>query len=261
MEFTPTLSKIGTLFQSESFFIIPKYQRKYVWKDSKIQDLWNDIRFNILEAGNTSYFLGSFIFQKGITANQSIVIDGQQRLTSILILLSIICAKFRHLKDDFNVKQTAKYCVLGDTKTKRELPRISNDDLPIINYIVQFCYVESNFEHLEDYLDSIKHKITSNDKQILFCYNFYNDKINQGLHEIKLNKKKINYLEQLRDSILQVSSIEISVEDPKTASLVFETINARGQELETHELIKNYLFMYDKPIRGISTASNRWESI
>lgn len=261
MEFTPTLSKIGSLFQSESFFFIPKYQRKYVWKNLKIEDLWNDIQFNIMEAGNTSYFLGSFIFQKDNDKNQSIVIDGQQRLTSILVLLSIICLKFRNLKDVYNIKQTAKYCLLGDNKTKKELPRICNYDLPLINYLVQYCCEEDVSITFEDFLLSINVKVSSNDKQFLYCYNYYNLKIDTDLNNKKGNSRKIKYLEQLRESILQISAIEISVEDPKTASLVFETINARGQELEMHELIKNYLFMYDKPIRGVSLAKQKWETI
>ena len=78
---------------------------------------------------------------------------------------------------------------------------------------------------------------------------------------LKGHKTKIKYLEQLRDSILKISTIEISVEDEQSASLVFETINARGQELETHEILKNYLFMYEKPIRGAYSAKNKWDSI
>ena len=261
MEFTPKPSKIDNVFQSDAFYCIPKYQRKYVWKNSKIEEFFNDIKFSMIESGKINYFLGSFIFQSDNSLNIKMVIDGQQRLTSILILNSILCKFFISLNDSFNIKETKKYCILGDKKAKIDRPRILNEDLVLLTYIVDYCVERTAFSSLEEYLNDIKYKITESDKQLLYCYSFFYNSILNELTNYRTKNKKIKYLEDIRDSLLKISVIEIAVEDSQSASLVFETINARGQELETHELIKNYLYMYEKSIRGVKTAPKNWSQI
>lgn len=261
MEFTPKQSKIDNVFQSELFYTIPKYQRKYIWKESKIKELWDDIKFSIKEAGKINYFLGSFIFQSDDSSNSKLVIDGQQRLTSILVLNSIICKFFIKFQDDFNIKETAKYCVLGDKKAKIDRPRIINEELPLLSYIVDYCITKNEFKSLEEFLKDVNYKSLESDKQLIFCYNYYLNSIDEDLKSVKTQHRKIKYLESLRDALLKVSVIEIAVEDSQSASLVFETINARGQELEAHELIKNYLYMYEKAIRGVKVAPKKWEQV
>lgn len=261
MEFTPKPSKIDNVFQSDAFYFIPKYQRKYVWKNSKIEEFLSDIKFSMVESGKINYFLGSFIFQSDNSLNGKMVIDGQQRLTSILILNSILCKFFISFNDSFNIKETKKYCVLGDKKAKMDRPRIVNEDLVLLTYIVDYCVEITPFDSLEDYLSDIKYKITDSDKQLLYCYSYFYNSISSDLTHYKTKNKKIKYLEDIRDSLLKISVIEIAVEDSQSASLVFETINARGQELETHELIKNYLYMYEKSIRGVKMAPKKWLQI
>ena len=261
MDFTPKQSKIDNIFQSEFFYSIPKYQRQYVWKNSKIIEFWDDIQFSMKESGRVNYFLGSFIFQLDESQNAKKVIDGQQRLTTILILNSILCKYFIKMNDTFNIKETKKYCVLGDKKAKIDRPRISNDDLILLTYIVDYCVEQNSFNSLDNYLKDINYKCLETDKQLLFCYNYFLDSIAKELENIKTKSKRIKYLEEIRDSLLKVSVIEIAVEDSQSASLVFETINARGQELEIHELIKNYLYMYEKTVRGTKVAPKKWEKI
>lgn len=261
MEFTPKSSKIDNIFQAETFYYIPKYQRKYVWKNSKIAEFLSDIKFSMAESGKINYFLGSFIFQSDNLLNRKIVIDGQQRLTSILILNCILCKYFISFNDDFNVKETKKYCVLGDKKAKIDRPRLINEELILLTYIVDYCIEKTQFSSLDDYLKNINYKITESDKQIYYCYKYFFDSIANDLTSCRTVNKKIKYLEDIRDSLLEISVIEIAVEDSQSASLVFETINARGQELETHELIKNYLYMYEKAIRGVKVAPKKWEQI
>lgn len=180
MEFTPKPSKIDNVFQSDVFYCIPKYQRRYVWKNSKIEEFLNDIKFSMIESGKVNYFLGSFIFQSDNSLNIKMVIDGQQRLTSILILNSILCKFFISFNDTFNIKETKKYCVLGDKKAKTDRPRILNEDLVLLTYIVDYCVEKTPFNSLEEYLNDIKYKITESDKQLLYCYSYKNVKSNNS---------------------------------------------------------------------------------
>ena len=168
MEFTPRPTSIGGIYLSEKFYCIPKYQRKFVWQNSKIEDLWNDIIFSMQESGKVSYFLGSFIFQNKNKSENKIVIDGQQRLTSLLVLFATICKKFRDLNDDFNITETKKYCLLGDKTDKVEKPRIINDDLKIINFYIDYCCSSDLTNTFEEYLTSNQYVKRSIDKQFLY---------------------------------------------------------------------------------------------
>lgn len=260
MNFTPKNSSIGQMFQSECFYEIPTYQRQYVWRDEKIKNLWEDIIFNLKEKGKISYFLGNFIIQKNKSQNNLCVIDGQQRLTTILLLNFIICKNFKKLKDDFNFNETLKYCVLGNKNTRQNCPRIINNDYPIITCIYDYC-TDDNFNcSFEEYLNQNHYKCKQIEKRIVSCFNILNDEISVYLNKYK-KSDRVKCLEDLRDSLLKIAVIEIIVEDEKSASLVFETINARGQTLELHELIKNYLYMYEKTIKGKSFAKEKWEAI
>lgn len=259
MEFTPIPSTVGGLLQSEKFYSIPKYQRDYVWSDHKIKELWNDISFCLIKNDDITYFLGSFIVKKAVNDKEDII-DGQQRLTSILILLGIICKEFIKLKDNFNIKFTKKYCVLGDLVSQTERSRLLNEDHLIFEIILSYSVDETINAPLEDYLKSLGQKATKKEEQFINCYNIYYDCI-QKLINTKTPKEQSNLLEKIRDIILKISIIRIQVENAQSASLVFETINARGQTLEIHDLIKNYLFMYEIPVGGRNLFESKWEKI
>lgn len=258
MEFTPLGLSVGGLLQSEKFYKIPKYQRDYVWTDKKIKDLWNDIIFNLQTDENLKYFLGSFII-KTSPDGKEIVVDGQQRLTSLLLLLGNICREYIKISDEFNIDYTKKYCVLGDTEIQKVRSRLLNDDYPILEYIMQYCI--SNIDNsLEDYLEDIGCDIDKKSKRFVAGYNIYNESIKEYLKDVKEDDIS-TYLTKLRDAILKISIVKIQVADTRSASLVFETINARGQTLEVHDLIKNYLFMYEKVVGGRSLFEKKWEQI
>lgn len=73
---------------ANSFYEVPDYQRPYSWEDDQIQDLWDDIYVAYSE-GRKVYFLGSIIVAKGEDIYKE-VIDGQQRLTTLMILFCTI---------------------------------------------------------------------------------------------------------------------------------------------------------------------------
>ena len=259
MEFTPTPSTIGGLLQSEKFYSIPKYQRDYIWTDQKIQELFDDIMFCLNESESSKYFLGSFIVRTG-EQNEEYIIDGQQRLTSLLILLGVICKEFIRLGDEFNIDFTKKYCVLGNAKSKQLISRLLNEDHAIFQIIVDYCVNVSNCDSLENYLTTLGLKVGKTDKRYLICHKIYYDNIQNVLAD-KNPTEKIELLKNLRDAILKISIVKIQVEDSRTASVVFETINARGQTLEIHDLIKNYLFMYETPVGGRNLFETKWGNI
>jgi len=99
------------LSDKKADFLIPDYQRPYAWDEEQCQTLWDDLFTfsfpnNDYEAfdKNDEYFLGSIVTFKNDNA-QSEVIDGQQRLTTIMLILRAFYDKFAHMQDT-NSKQT-----------------------------------------------------------------------------------------------------------------------------------------------------------
>lgn len=86
------------IFSSDFDFMIPSYQRPYAWTTEEAGELFNDIKdFMDQQADDDPYFLGSIVLIKNETDSRAEVIDGQQRLTTLTILLSVLLDK---LNDD-----------------------------------------------------------------------------------------------------------------------------------------------------------------
>ena len=102
---------IKDLFQDKrADFLIPDYQRPYAWGEAECQTLWDDIfTFAIPDEGrtkfdrNSEYFLGPIVTFKNENG-QLEVIDGQQRLTTLMLLLRAFYAKFGHMQDEASVE-------------------------------------------------------------------------------------------------------------------------------------------------------------
>ena len=71
----------------ECFYIVPDYQREYVWTDKEVQQLLDDIDEQIDVGNGRQYFIGTVLVSPAGQKNQYEVIDGQQRLTTFFLLL------------------------------------------------------------------------------------------------------------------------------------------------------------------------------
>lgn len=111
---------VKDLFQAkQSDFLIPDYQRPYAWGEAECQTLWDDIfSFAIPDDGrtefdsNSEYFLGPIVTFKNKEGKME-VIDGQQRLTTLMLLLRAFYAKFDHMQDKASIstKQNIEKCI------------------------------------------------------------------------------------------------------------------------------------------------------
>jgi len=102
---------------SNMWFRIPEYQRPYVWGADEIGELLDDLKFALTEKPDFEYFLGSFVFQskvaqpeKGQEFNENDLLDGQQRMTTLLLLFAVIrdLASDPDAKDDFRGASTKR---------------------------------------------------------------------------------------------------------------------------------------------------------
>lgn len=201
-------------------FRIPIYQRNYSWlaKD-QCQQLWEDLVF-IDNEGKKNHFFGSIVSASDSSGDKTrIIIDGQQRLTTVSLLLAAIVNKCKvaHEKDNSlplpNLEEIENLYLGKRTKAEKLKLKLTKDDMHAFE---QVC--EGNVRNS-----------TSN---IIKNYNFFYEKINLG------NAKNIY------DSIkkLQIVDISITAED-SDPQLIFESLNDYGMGLTDADKIRNYILM------------------
>ncbi|MBE9231792.1 DUF262 domain-containing protein [Cuspidothrix issatschenkoi LEGE 03284] len=219
-------TKLREIIQGDKQYIVPLFQRPYSWKKSQWEALWNDI----LELCNTEnprpHFMGSIVtipvsgLPEGVS--KYLLIDGQQRLTTIFILFSA-------LRDQ--VKDTNKQ--LAEELHNKFLINQYQQDPEI--YKLQPTQVDrESFYSLINSLDKSVHNIDKNAPIIKQCYSFFDKKIRQSNLEF-------GRIKQVISSYLSIVSVVLSTED--NPYLVFESLNAKGEPLTQADLIRNYFFL------------------
>lgn len=211
-----------------ALFLIPLYQRKYAWQQKHCQRLFSDL-MKINKENIRSHFFGSIVSVKADSEHENdlLIIDGQQRITtiSILILAAINAVKNGDMKcenEEF-IKDTrekflyAKYRRHVERKIKL---RPIDDDLKA--YDALFTNDEDKF------VPADKSGITKN---YLFFYNLI---IGQG-HPL--------FFEDLIEAIERLIIIDICLDSNDNPQLIFESLNSCGKDLEEADKVRNYLLM------------------
>ncbi|WP_395406892.1 DUF262 domain-containing protein [Pseudoduganella sp. UC29_106] len=126
------IEPIGKLFSSDFFFTVPDYQRPFAWEESNFQDLVDDLE----EARNgQQYFLGTLVLHKRGGKNNYDIVDGQQRITSLLILLACL----RDMINDPKFKKSLQDKIVQEENKVDgipELPRVTSKDRAIFRELV-----------------------------------------------------------------------------------------------------------------------------
>lgn len=105
MSFITENKTLANIFEGQRVYRIPRYQRKYVWKKINWDELFNDVTFTLGSGENIewSHFLGTIVLSHKKTSSPTPteiyeIIDGQQRITTVFILLIAIVSKLKRLK-------------------------------------------------------------------------------------------------------------------------------------------------------------------
>ena len=237
-----TLQKSISGMLSNAVFEIPRNQRRYVWKTNHWQDLWDDLSFVIdnEEVNNgRNHFIGSIVLKEEGTiegVNHYTLIDGQQRTITIVLFLCAIMQSFkeREMADDFQGNK--KMLLVTDLKNKSACVLASDFHKAIKKIVELICNVEDKDDLSKIISQSIINKTI--DKQIGECVKFYYGRLKEFTNERVL---------QVRDALINTQYIEIIATTEEDSYTIFEILNARGQVLEDHELLKNYIMRYIRP--------------
>ena len=141
MSFDAHEEKIRKIFSGDAQFTIPRNQRKYVWEEKQWKELVGDIDYikkrKVNSSEDISHFLGSFVLQENESTYE--IIDGQQRITTLLIMLSAICLLFNEMECQEEHGKTRQY-LSGNIGLKSQYMRLDNKNISNIAFIMaQAC--------------------------------------------------------------------------------------------------------------------------
>ena len=214
-------TKLQPIIEGTKQYVVPLFQRSYDWNKKEWEVLWNDI-IELCETNNPrTHFIGSIVTMPTISVPEGVtkylLIDGQQRLTTIFILLSL-------LRD--NAKQIGQ----------QELAEEINNTLLVNPYKKDFDYfkLQSTQADRASFKKLIFSESLDNQSNITNAYKFFEKKLKQSSLNIQAVKKIIV-------SNLSVVSIVLDLDD--NPHLVFESLNAKGRPLTQSDLIRNYFIM------------------
>jgi len=227
---------LGNLIKANKFFV-PAYQRPFAWEELQVSQLLSDIDNNLNEE---EYFLGTIVLAKK-DDNKIEIIDGQQRITTIVIFFAAL-KKF--LEDEKAIEKIhTEY--LGEYNIREK------DNIPKLELSLQ------DNEFFKDFIINSKiDKETTREshKRIKFAFEYSKEKIKKILYK---NNNDINILYDWKDFIDQkLQVVAITVPNDANAFTIFETLNDRGLDLAQIDLLKNYL--YSKAGNRLQEAQNSW---
>ncbi len=206
-------------------FVIPIYQRLYSWKKEQCEQLWDDI---IKIGGNdkmNGHFIGSILYVRdGITHsnNPLLIIDGQQRLTTITLLF---IALRNHSSDE--VKILEKF---SREKIESYLINSNKDSDKKFRLILS----ESDKDTLLSLIDKNKRKPSEPSVKIMENFKLFEEWINKNTDKLEAIFKGLEKL------MIVWIALKKEKDDPQ---LIFESMNSKGIELTQTDLIRNYIIM------------------
>lgn len=229
----------------EKQFVIPVYQRVYSWEKEQCKQLWDDI---IETGGNdqmNGHFIGSIVFvQDGIYTtnyNELLIIDGQQRLTTITLLF---IALRNHLNDEDELlekfsrqKIQNRYLINSDEKGDKKF---------------KLFLSEPDRNTLLSLIDENKRKPSEPSLKIMENFKLFEEWI----------RKNTDKLETIFKGLDKLMVVEISLERGKdNPQLIFESMNSTGKDLTQTDLIRNYILMGLEPEKQKIFYKKYWRAM
>ncbi len=248
---------IKELFSNKkSDFLIPDYQRPYAWEEPECQTLWDDIfsfafpdnDYSLFNSDEDEYFLGPIVTFKNDKGKLEII-DGQQRLTTLMLLLRAFYAKFGRMKDanSISTSDDIAKCIW---KTD-EFGNPDKNKLKIDSEV-------SSDDDKEEFLTILKtgNVETGQKSRYAKTYKFFEERINDFLQTYPA------YFAYLPTRILNnCILLPIEAESQDTALRIFSTLNDRGKPLSDTDIFKAQFYKYYSDKGEKDTFIQRWKKL
>lgn len=241
---------------NDSIYRIPRNQRAYVWNEHNWRDLFEDIKL-VTEGIASSHFIGSIVLmeeREEDSLDVFTIIDGQQRIITLTLLLSSLMFAFKKRGMISDARGTIKYLVAKDTKDIEHVIVAPENHLSLMRIVKGVIAISSEEAAATTAIAFSKSRKASNtkDELIIKAFQYFSANfINMSNEELL----------SFRDAVISVSYVNIKSSTEEDSYTIFEILNARGIELEDHELLKNYIMRYIHPAEKRDDAKQIWSEI
>ena len=229
--------QVRSLFGSDRQFVIPLFQRHYVWdREGQWEPLWKDMRekahqrLSEHQREQFTHFTGAIVIQQKQTRTNEVekyeIIDGQQRLTTFQIIL---CA-LRDVCKLYQLDQFEKIEAEADRHVRNQGMLLDSDD-------EQYKLVPTEFDRFA-FISLVNRRVDKSSGRIRDTYDYFKYEI-----ESYVNRDKDKMLALLRAILNDFGFVEISLDRDDEPEKIFESLNARAKPLLQFDLLRNNLFL------------------
>ena len=230
--------QIREIFPITSHFIIPIYQRRYSWKKAQCERLFDDIEDACREG--RSHFIGCIITVSEGGMGEYLVIDGQQRISTISLLLKAaydLLKKGEIVTDDSRLADIIQDDFLMVRRGRSEKERIR---LNLLN------------EDKDDYFQLFEDDRTLSEDSVIHAnYNYFVSRLRTTVLDI----------EKLYDTIQSLQIVSITLENGDNPQLIFESLNSTGLALTEGDKIRNFILMGLTSSEQVKYYNDYWSRI
>ncbi len=236
---------------------IPPYQRDYAWTEEEWEDLWNDV-LDLRQETENRHYMGALVVQ-GESDREFTIIDGQQRLATISIFSLAVIAKLHRMADQEI-----------DPERNRERAKelrnrfVGEKDPASLIESSRLNLSRTDDAFYQDYLVQLRDPpnprgLPQSNTLLWKCFRYFSEQL-EALDDLQEDGEALARVlsETAARSLL---FILIKVEDELDAYTVFETLNARGLELTTADLLKNYFFSKVRVPNDLDALQRRWQAL
>ena len=244
------------LSDQEADFIIPDYQRPYAWEKSECDTLWNDLftfafpdnDYSKFNSARDKYFLGPIVSYPNPSKQQEII-DGQQRLTTLMLLLRAFYNRFDNMQDEnsMETKRSIERCIWKTNEFGK----------PDVNSLKLETEVATD-EAKQEFRDILKTGNVLDEQKSRYAdnYRFFQGKINEFLSDYA------SFLAYFPMRILNnCILLPIEADSSETAMRIFSTLNDRGKPLSDADIFKAQLYKHYKQFNLKDDFVKRWKAL
>lgn len=238
-------TNVHRLLQGTKVFIVPNFQRRYSWRREQWQDLWDDVLAEYGtqhsdDMGETldGHFLGSVVLHPAggpaSTVARYLVIDGQQRLTTLLVMLAALRDVRVELDEDFAPAEYDNQ-YLTNPYNPKDLDRLR----------------PTTFDR-SAYIETIRDREPTGG--IGQAYSWFAAKIKES----KVADAPLDFQRLGQTILLRLIVVEISTSQNDSVNNIFNTLNSKGMDLSPADLIRNEFLLNLSNEEADSAYANHW---
>ena len=253
---TRTINYLELIGNGRSYRV-PPYQRDYSWSEEEWEDLWNDI-IELRPEAEAVHYMGALVVE-GSNDREFLIIDGQQRLATLSLFALAVIARLKEMADagiDSEANAERSQGLRNRFVGEKDPASLTESSRLYLNTTDDAFY--------QDYLVQLRQPLNprglpKSNRLLWKCFSHFAER----LDDLEGSESDGQALASLLSETIarQLVFILITVDDELNAYTVFETLNARGLELTTTDLLKNYLFSRVRVTADLEALQRRWQQL